>query len=92
MKPKRIQRKRTKGWRLPEGAICVTRPGKWGNPFDTANKFELWLLGEDYKVFMQDRRQWMLDHLEELSGHDLCCWCKIGDPCHADFLLEIANT
>lgn len=31
--PKRIQRKRTKGWRLPDGAVCVTRPGKWGNPF-----------------------------------------------------------
>lgn len=31
--PKRIQRKRTKGWRLPENTVCVTRPGKWGNPF-----------------------------------------------------------
>lgn len=29
----RIQRHRTKGWRLPENAICVTRPGLWGNPF-----------------------------------------------------------
>ena len=31
--PRRIQRKRAAGWRLPEGAVCVTRPGKWGNPF-----------------------------------------------------------
>lgn len=31
--PKRIQRKRTKGWRMPEGAVYVGRPGKWGNPF-----------------------------------------------------------
>lgn len=31
--PKRIQRKRTKGWRMPEGAIYVGRPGKWGNPY-----------------------------------------------------------
>lgn len=31
--PKRIQRKRTKGWRMPEGAIYVGRPTKWGNPF-----------------------------------------------------------
>ncbi len=30
---KRIQRKRTKGWRMPEGAIYVGRPGKFGNPF-----------------------------------------------------------
>lgn len=31
--PKRIQRKRTKGWRTPEGAVYVGRPTKWGNPF-----------------------------------------------------------
>ena len=31
--PKRIQRRRTKGWKMPEGAVCVTRPGPWGNPF-----------------------------------------------------------
>jgi hypothetical protein len=29
--PKRIQRKRTKGWRAPEGAVFVGRPTKWGN-------------------------------------------------------------
>ena len=32
--PKRIQRQRTKGWRMPEGAIYVGRPTVWGNPFD----------------------------------------------------------
>ncbi|MCB2412378.1 DUF4326 domain-containing protein [Demequina sp. TTPB684] len=26
-----------------------------------------------------------------LAGKDLACWCKPGDPCHADVLLEIAN-
>jgi len=31
--PKRIQQRRTKGWRKPEGAVAVGRPGKWGNPF-----------------------------------------------------------
>lgn len=31
--PKRIQRRRTKGWRMPEGAVYVGRPTKWGNPF-----------------------------------------------------------
>lgn len=33
MKPQRIQRKRTKGWRMPENTVNVTRPGLWGNPF-----------------------------------------------------------
>src|SRR5690606_12066752 len=33
MKPIRVQRKRTKGWIMPENTVSVTRPGKWGNPF-----------------------------------------------------------
>lgn len=36
--PQRIQRKRTKGWRMPAGAIYVGRPTKWGN---------LWSIGKD---------------------------------------------
>lgn len=26
-----------------------------------------------------------------LRGKSLACWCKPGDPCHADVLLELAN-
>jgi hypothetical protein len=29
----RIQLRRTKGWRKPEGAVVVARPSRWGNPF-----------------------------------------------------------
>ena len=39
MKPKRIQRKRIKGWKMPEGAISVTRPGPFGNPFKVGGWF-----------------------------------------------------
>ena len=47
--PQRIQRKRVKGWRMPENAISVTRPGKWGNPF----KVGLWFrkLSDDWFVW-----------------------------------------
>lgn len=31
--PQRIQLRRTKGWRKPPGAVVVSRPSKWGNPF-----------------------------------------------------------
>jgi hypothetical protein len=31
--PERIQRKRTKGWRMPDGAVYVGRPSVHGNPF-----------------------------------------------------------
>lgn len=30
--PIRIQRKRTKGWKMPENTFYVGRPGKFGNP------------------------------------------------------------
>ncbi len=29
--------------------------------------------------------------LSELRGKNLACWCKPGEPCHADVLLELAN-
>jgi hypothetical protein len=29
----RIQLRRTRGWRLPEGAVVVARPTRWGNPW-----------------------------------------------------------
>ncbi|WP_157253166.1 DUF4326 domain-containing protein [Nonomuraea typhae] len=36
--PKRIQRKRTAGSRLPKGVICVDRSTIWGNPFKVGEK------------------------------------------------------
>jgi len=39
MSPQRIQRKRSKGWRMPEGAVYVGRPGRWGNPFRVPFKY-----------------------------------------------------
>jgi hypothetical protein len=32
------------------------------------------------------------DVIRELRGKDLLCWCPIGQPCHADVLLRIANS
>lgn len=28
---------------------------------------------------------------KHLRGKNLACWCKLGEPCHADVLLELAN-
>lgn len=36
--PQRVQRKRTKGSKLPEGATCVDRTTPWGNPFKVGEK------------------------------------------------------
>lgn len=51
--PVRIQRRRTKGWKLPEGVIYVGRPGAFGNPFPVdiygaeraVDLFRRWLTG-----------------------------------------------
>jgi len=38
--PKRIQRKCTKGWRMPEGAVYVGRPTEWGNTWKIGDIIE----------------------------------------------------
>ena len=114
---KRIQLRRTRGWRLSEGAVSVARPSSWGNPYtvagaikngyasdeETARKvavefFRSWLLGlsggeqDTYRTGARFYdRIWMREHLPELIGLDLACWCKPGDPCHADVLLAVAD-
>ena len=37
--PKRIQLSRRKGYRKPAGAVVVSRPSKWGNPFKPSTLF-----------------------------------------------------
>lgn len=52
--PQRIQRKRTKGWRMPEGAVYVGRPSRWGNPFGVEQANE----GGWYVVQRSRRERW----------------------------------
>lgn len=35
----RVQRKRTKGWKMPENTIYVGRPTYWGNNFKVGNTY-----------------------------------------------------
>jgi hypothetical protein len=81
---------------MPAGAVSVTRPGKWGNPFvvgDGTSTFHCPTVAETVAAYRN-----MLPHtflardLPELRGKDLACWCPVGSPCHADVLLEIANS
>jgi hypothetical protein len=39
--PRRVQRRRTAGWRRPENTVIVTRPSRFGNPFKLATGREL---------------------------------------------------
>ena len=84
---KRVQRKRTKGWRMPENAIYVGRGSLWGNPYRLTEYSRL----EALRLYVR-RVKWMLeknpDFLEPLKGKDLACWCRLDEDCHADFLLQ----
>lgn len=95
-KPQRIQRKMSKGWRLPPATVYVGRGSKWGNPFPFDHQLYLgraWAV-EAYAQWLRTSLKGMAlvrEHLHELRGKSLACWCKPGDPCHADHLLALAN-
>ena len=101
MMPKRIQRKRTKDWKMPPNTVYVGRPTIFGNPFivcvggwtrqEARDLFERFVKRTRelplpfYYGYISDER------IAELRGKDLACWCPLDQPCHADVLLEIAN-
>lgn len=100
--PKRIQRKRIKGWRLSENAKCVDRSTRWGNPFKIGDRIfspikekyiTLTLSGalDHFELWLKKKIEIDSDFLEPLRGKDLACFCKEGEPCHADILLRYAN-
>lgn len=155
MTPQRIQLRRTKGWRKPEGAVIVSRPSPYGNPFPLEGSWitwtavsigfradksgrrlaavalhRAWLTGESLRLrgfapiqgveydagsleFQDGSVVSVADHaaylavfaanrseqpvlperpsLDALRGKDLLCWCPVGEPCHGDTLLELAN-
>jgi len=93
--PRRIQRRRAKGWRMPDGAIYVGRPTKWGNatrPVEATRAGHQWAV-EQYAVDLWEHRLPVTpaDARRELAGRDLACWCPPHLPCHADVLLQAAN-
>lgn len=91
--PRRIQVKRKKGWRMPSGAVYVGRPTRWGNPFrpgeEAAARAEVVALFAEMFAALPEPEQAEL--LAPLRGRDLACWCPLGEPCHADYLLVRAN-
>ena len=124
--PKRIQRKRVKGWRMPSNTVSVTRPSVWGNPFvvtltndgfwevdckdkNLTNALSEWIWQHTGPLAFKSRadatrfalamyRAWVIllvvhgdVDLAGLRGKDLACWCREGEPCHADVLLEMAG-
>lgn len=100
----RVQRKRTKGWKMPENTVYVGRPTTWGNPFIIGG--EAWRFSvnvpypvpetveevlEDYRYFVNLWMMFWPDWLDPLKGKNLACWCPLDKKCHVDVLLEMLN-
>ncbi len=104
--PRRIQRRRgVAGWKMPANTVYVGRPSRWGNPLrvgqwrdysaaDAVRDYKGWLdrksMLSSFNIAFGDPPT-KAEIRAALRGKNLCCWCKPGEPCHADVLLEIAN-
>ena len=103
MKPQRIQRKRGQGFPISHSKD-VGRNSRWGNPFilpdnptvderdECVDRYERHLMAGTLPV-------WKPGHIitvdlvrKHLRGWNLACGCDVGDRCHGDVLLKIANT
>jgi hypothetical protein len=88
----RVYSKRA-GSKPPPDAVYVGRPTVWGNPFvvgvhgaqgECVELYRRWIQ-EDDQASLRERAQ------RELRGRSLVCWCA-PLPCHADVLMEVANS
>ena len=80
---------------VPDNAVYIGRPSKWGNPFKVYPNMRGGLFAQ--QIAVMSYREYIKEHPElieaarmELKGRDLVCWCA---PllCHADVLLRLAN-
>lgn len=98
--PKRIQRKRVRGWRMPEGAVYIGRPTVWQNPYGPPNTSALIPCASREEAVRLHREMVAEEctnmrrvpfYIQELRGKVLACWCREDEPCHGDILLRLAN-
>jgi hypothetical protein len=128
--PRRIQRSRAKGWRMPPNTVYVGRGSIWGNPFVVGQPSGVFDGKDGRPLGLRDQVEILIPALTVeqaiefyrnvlrgyikpemfpaghafrgriyrhepryiLRGKDLACWCALDQPCHADVLLELANT
>lgn len=94
-RPHRVVLSRKAGWRMPANTMKVDRSTPFGNPFRQGDSVN----GETFDT-VEDAiaayREWAKARLhmpawQKLKGRNLACWCRTGEPCHADVLLELVN-
>ena len=77
--------------------------GRYGNPWEIGvhgtraeviARYEAWLRTGDSAgnlLATPERRQEILDNIEELRGKTLGCWCSAPLPCHGHVLIALLN-
>ena len=85
----RVYSKRDK--RVPEQAVYVGRPTKFGNPFEIGVDGTRSEVIRKYKAWLRTQPELIAAIRKELAGKDLVCWCA-PKACHADVILQVANT
>lgn len=91
---------------MPPNTVKVDRSTVWGNPWPIGERgpldriapdaegavgfFRAMLTDDELRLAARYPDAWQIRH--RLRGKDLACWCKPGAFCHADVLLEIANS
>lgn len=101
--PRRIQRRRARGWRMPLDAVAIDRSTRWGNPFVVGRDGTQAECVELYRSLLAGRiclsckaepeaQDAALRHFvvnwPALRGKRLACWCREGTACHGDVLLQ----
>ena len=90
---------------MPPNTVNVTRPGKYGNTWKVGTIFfnedgtSTYGSPEVVTKKFRDHMVWFAtnwpnefkEYIAPLKGIHLACWCKPGESCHGDVLLEIAN-
>jgi Domain of unknown function (DUF4326) len=100
MKPKRIQLRRTKGWRMPAKTVKVDRTTLFGNPFSiedyghdrAVELHRAWIAGKiknhgipaSRMKMLMELREKVLAALPTLRGKNLACWCPLPEAGQRD--------
>ena len=100
VRPRRVQLRRTRGWRMPANTVKVDRTTRFGNPFSIEGYgreravalHRAWITGEvgnppiPNKLLrdLEARRTEVVSALPSLRGKNLACWCPLPEPGEPD--------
>ena len=87
---------------MPPNTVKIDRATKWGNPFvigkdgtreECIEKYRQLVAGNapTKREDVLASRKLVAEHVGDLKGKNLACWCPMDGPCHGDVLLELAN-